>query len=39
MQKVNSMTKEELAHYGTLIGEAFAAEGEVLPQLRLVRIL
>ena len=28
MQKVNSMTKEELAHYGTLIGEAFAAEGD-----------
>ena len=22
------MTKEELAHYGTLIGEAFAAEGD-----------
>lgn len=28
MQKLTSMTKEELAHYGTLIGEAFAAEGD-----------
>lgn len=28
MQKVSNMTKEELAHYGTLIGEAFAAEGD-----------
>ena len=39
MQKVSNMTKEELAHYGTLIGEAFAAEGDGMPQLRLVRIL
>lgn len=28
MQKVTSMTKEELAHYDTLIGEAFATEND-----------
>lgn len=39
MQKVSNMTKEELAHYGTLIGEASPQRATVLLQLRLVRIL